>query len=280
MSRKRKYCVNNNRLTINKANIMLNYQHTRIHHMKNKKNLLILCLIMFSTKIICENNQISISNDIVIEQLNTNVWIHTSFVEFPKWGRISANGLIVKDKNLVTLIDTPWNNKLTQDLYNWISKNWNTKIDKVIVCHYHEDCMGGLEFLHKQNVKSFSYKLTKEICKDKNLPIPQNGLESKYKINAGSIDVVVYFPGEGHTIDSICTYIPKYKILFGGCSIKALSNKNLGNISEANLKQWSRSLKNMKNTFPDSFIVIPGHGKPGGINLIDHTITLLTNFKK
>ena len=86
--------------------------------------------------------------------------------------------------------------------------------------------------------------------------------------------------GAAHTVDNIVVWIPDEKILFGGCMIKELKANNLGNIVDADIDAWPKTLKTVRSEFSMAKIVIPGHGLYGGIELIDHTIDLLKEKKK
>jgi metallo-beta-lactamase class B len=85
---------------------------------------------------------------------------------------------------------------------------------------------------------------------------------------------LAYF-GAGHTIDNITAWIPEKKILFAGCMVKSRNAQNLGNTKEADLDQWPKILKKVREAYSEAKIVIPGHGLYGGTDLIDHTIELL-----
>ena len=85
------------------------------------------------------------------------------------------------------------------------------------------------------------------------------------------------FPGGGHTVDNIVAWIPAKKILFAGCLVKALNAKNIGNTEDADLVAYPITLKKVKEKYPDAKIVVPGHGRPGELDLIDHTIRLCNN---
>lgn len=61
--------------------------------------------------------------------------------------------------------------------------------------------------------------------------------------------------------------------MFGGYMMKEV-NAGKGNLADANEKTWAKSIKNLKTQFPDSEVIIPGHGKPGGQELLDYTIKL------
>lgn len=87
--------------------------------------------------------------------------------------------------------------------------------------------------------------------------------------------IEVFYPGEGHSPDNIVVWLPEYKVLFGGCLVKELDSKGLGNTTDANLEQWPISINKVLEKYPDAEVVIPGHGNWGGIELIEHTLELL-----
>jgi metallo-beta-lactamase class B len=49
---------------------------------------------------------------------------------------------------------------------------------------------------------------------------------------------------------------------------------------DADIKEWPRSLNNILKKFPQSRIVVPGHGAWGDLSLIHHTLKLLRNKKE
>lgn len=83
---------------------------------------------------------------------------------------------------------------------------------------------------------SYSIKKTQGLCIEKDLPVPKITVKDNFTLNIGSTPIHILFPGSGHTEDSVCVYLPKQTVLFGGCSVKALSNATLGNIADADLK--------------------------------------------
>jgi len=242
---------------------------------KIRKVIILLFFLISITKIYSDNGQIiKINQTIRLKPLAENIWMHISDINIPKWGFVSANGMaIITDKQLV-LIDTPWNDFQMQKLVEWFKNNHDFNEIIVIVCHYHDDNLGGLNWVHQNEIESYSIKTTQEICTEKGLPIPRNTLSEYYRFDFKKIPIEIYFPGEGHTVDSICVYLPNEKVLFGGCSVKALNNSTLGNTADANLLEWPNTLQNMKEVFSETRIVIPGHGLEGDISLIDHTLSL------
>jgi len=235
---------------------------------------LILLLSILPHSLIAEDGDFSINQDISIAELSENVWLHTSYIEIPPWGRIGANGLIlISDDNLV-LIDTPWNDKQTSALVGWFESNFQFKTVLVIVGHFHEDNMGGLGWIHRQGWESYSLQKTRDICRSLGLTVPVNRLKENDYFDFEEIPLLIFYPGPGHTEDSLSVYLPDQRILFGGCSVKAHSNRGLGNTADADLDLWPESLKNLKRLFPYAEIVVPGHGAPGDLGLIDHTLSL------
>ena len=57
--------------------------------------------------------------------------------------------------------------------------------------------------------------------------------------------------------------------------VKSLYSKTLGYTKEADLKNWPRTLRKIKTKYAQACLVIPGHGDPGGLELLDHTLELL-----
>jgi len=83
--------------------------------------------------------------------------------------------------------------------------------------------------------------------------------------------VSVYYPGAGHTEDNIVVWLPKEKILFGGCLVKSLHAKHLGYTEDAVISEWPNSIQKIINRYPDIKLVVPGHGSIGDVSLLTHT---------
>ncbi|MEZ4907059.1 MAG: hypothetical protein R2771_05335 [Saprospiraceae bacterium] len=70
-------------------------------------------------------------------------------------------------------------------------------------------------------------------------------------------------------------WLPSEQILFGGNEIRNYKGW-VGNIGDANINQWPKTAKKIKKNYGNAIVVIPGHGKFGGSELIDYTIDLFT----
>ena len=175
------------------------------------------------------------------------------------------------------MIDTPYNNELTKQLFDFLSDSMHIKVEKFIGCHYHPDCIGGLAFLQTKGIVSYSLDITKKKCEELNLPQPDKTFSDSLNIYLEDKILKCFYFGGGHTIDNIIVYIPEGKILFGGCLVKSISSKNLGFTGDAVIDQWEATLHKVIAAFPDAKIVIPGHGNFGGKELLAHTIELVVN---
>ncbi len=83
-----------------------------------------------------------------------------------------------------------------------------------------------------------------------------------------------YYLGAAHSMDNIVVWIPSEQILFPACMVKSIGSKNLGNTTDGDLTAYPKTLAKLIKKFPSAKIVIPGHGKHGGLELIKHTIEL------
>lgn len=236
------------------------------------------CFLLGSADETQAAQKIAVSNDIELQQLSEKVWLHTTYIDYPGYGRIPANGLLVIDEGSAALIDTPWNNEQTGMLFDWVEKNLNATINHVIAGHSHDDCMGGLAEVHRRNAISYALDLTQKKAKSEGLPVPQQTFSESLTVTVGTTKLLLHYFGGGHTVDNIVVWLPEEKILFGGCLVKAANAKNLGNTKEADVKNWPETIKKVIEAFPDAKIVVPGHGPHGGQGLLSHTLTLAEAF--
>ena len=181
--------------------------------------------------------------------------------------------MIVANKGVAIVFDTPVNNFVSQELIRWIENELICVIKGIVVTHFHVDNLGGLDAFHRKNIPSYAKSETIEIARSKNSTPPRIGFEYRLQLQLGKKKIINEFLGEGHTSDNIISYIPSEKVLFGGCLIKSLG-AGKGNLMDANVAEWSNSVRKLKNKYKDAKIAIPGHGKFGGVDLLDYTIAL------
>jgi metallo-beta-lactamase class B len=215
---------------------------------------------------------------IVLTQLNDKVWAHTSYNDF-NGTTVDHNGLLVSTSKGVVLVDTAWdtleNHKKTEELLKMIEKHLKKKVVMALVTHAHDDSIGGIQALLDQGIDVRSTFLTAKLAKERGYPSPNPTLDAKPVMKVGDTVIEAFYPGEGHSQDNITVWLPQHQILFGGCFIKALGAKDLGNLSDANVEQWDDSVQKVIDKYPNVKTVIAGHGKWGDKSLLYHTIDLI-----
>lgn len=224
---------------------------------------LLLAFILFPS-INLFSRTIEVSNELTLIQLSDKTFIHTC---------ANNNGMVFINEGEAVIVSTPDSDLETKNLIDWVINEQEAEIIGYVIDRWHPDAMEGLDIVHENGIKSYSYELTRKIAQEKGLPIPQIGFDPKQEIMVGSEKVICHFLGEAHTKDGIVVWIPSEQILFGGNQIRNYKGW-VGNIADASLYNWSATTERVKQEYGSAKIVIPGHGKHGGAELIDYTIEL------
>ena len=243
--------------------------------MKTPYTIILFCLFLIQGFSQDPYEKIRVSDDVELYKISENAYVHVSYTYLPQYGRIPSNGLVYILGREAFLFDTPMTDALTKDLVSWIQDTMGVRIRGFVPNHWHVDCMGGLDFIHKAGIESWSNEITREIAKSKNLPVPKYGFKDSLLLKLNDREIICSYLGAAHAVDNIVVWIPAEKILFAGCMVKEMNAGNLGNVADADVKEWPVTLKKLLNKYADARIVIPGHGMWGSINLIEHTLELL-----
>lgn len=194
----------------------------------------------------------------------------------------NANSMVVEmSETDLLIIDTPWTEAATIDLLNWLKEKFGQRKITVINTHSHLDRVAGNSIYIQNGAQIYSSDLTAHYLRIRKNAEPHSKLQEAnhtFPLREGKIldfgaqKAEIFYPGHGHTKDNVVVYLPKYKILFGGCFIVGMPK--LGNLKEANLKEWSLALDTL-NRF-DVRWVVPGHyGEGYSPELIQHTKNLV-----
>jgi len=219
---------------------------------------------------------IVINDDIQLIQLNDSLFIHKSWHSTERFGRFPSNGMLLVKEGKAMMVDTPMDVQKTKILAEFLNDSLGISIEKIIIGHYHNDCLGGLAFLKANGVESIANSLTLDKCIELNLPLPDIEFNYSYTVDFYGEKIECYFPGGGHSIDNIVVFFQYHGILFGGCLVKSMGSRNLGNLNDAVLKEWAPSITNVREKYKDGIrLVVPGHGDHGGPELLEHTLQLL-----
>jgi metallo-beta-lactamase class B len=216
-----------------------------------------------------------LGEDLTVHPLTSSIWLHISWTEIAQYGRVPANGILIVGRGESIMIDTPWNNQQTAQLCQWAARDLDAPVTVVIPTHSHADCMGGLEEAHRRGAFSYAAELTREFALRDGSDQPKAGFSKWMEVQIQGRKVILHYLGPGHTSDNIVVWIPDERILFGGCLVKSASARTLGFTGEADLTGWPRTIDLIRQKFPAVQLIVPGHGAPGGTELLDHTQGLL-----
>ena len=263
----------------------------------------LLCGMVLGTLTGLSQDRFRISSDLYYTEVRDSVYLITH--HFPQYGSNSLFVLLPRGQGM--LIDTPHETTGTRSLLNWIGSSFGKLKLAAINTGWHQDNLGGNEYLLSQGIPVYGPDLTVDLIRDrgqelKNLLLEQTeSLEDKryyhsytalkllppdhtfpigegLLLDKGGETFEVYYPGESHTVDNTVVFLHARKILFGGCMILSMRHRRPGFIDHANLAEWPESVKKVQEKFPSSQLVIPGHGPVGGHELLDHTRRILEDF--
>lgn len=245
-------------------------------------------------------DRFQISSDLYYSEVRDSLYIITH--HFPQYGSNSLFVLLPGDHGVI--IDTPHETTGTRSLLKWIQSSFGHLELTAINTGWHQDNLGGNEYLLSQKIPVYGPTLTATLIKDrgkelKDMLLEQTAsledqryfrsyqeleflppdftfpIEEGLLLEKGGETFEVYFPGESHTVDNTVVFLHSKKILFGGCMIMSLRHKHPGFTDHANMTEWPESVKKVKEQFPGSELVIPGHGPYGNVRLLQHTIQIL-----
>jgi glyoxylase-like metal-dependent hydrolase (beta-lactamase superfamily II) len=209
-----------------------------------------------------------------LTKISDSSYIFTTYQVY-KDVQISSHGLLKITSGGVVMIDTPWDTTQFQPLLDSVERKFHRKVVLVISTHWHEDRSAGLDYYKNKGIATYSTYATKNLCRENNLPQAQYTFEGDTVFHVGITVFETYYPGAGHSSDNIVVYFPSDKILVGGCFVKSVEAKDLGNLSDANIGMWPIAAKNLLKKYPKVKTVIPGHQKiVPGKKALKHTLHL------
>lgn len=233
----------------------------------------VLILLTISCDRHNEKSAVYTSDRLIIHTISKHAYVHESYIQTESFGNVACNGLIYVNQNEAIIFDTPPDTLATKELLDYVTGELKATIVAVVPTHFHEDCLGGLGVVHSMGIVSIANQLTIELSSDNEETTPLMGFDTEFSLPVGDQEVWMGFRGEGHTRDNIVGYIPDEKIMFGGCLIKKVGASK-GYTGDANLDEWSNTVRRIKSEFPDTKLIIPGHGPWGDQELFDYTTKL------
>jgi glyoxylase-like metal-dependent hydrolase (beta-lactamase superfamily II) len=238
---------------------------------------------------------IRLNDELEVREILSNAFVITH--KFP-WG---GNSLVVLigEKDAV-FVDTPYTPEATENVLDWINKQYGNRQFIEINTGYHVDNLGGNDALLHRNIPIIGSDKTVSLLRERGeatrqltmgwLEGPGNEkflkrhetipyveptkifqLTEGYHFTVGDEPIEVFFPGETHAPDNIVVYFPERKILFGGCMLRV--GNGTGNRADANMDTWKSSVERLRDF--DCVAVIPGHGIRFDPGVIENTISVL-----
>lgn len=214
-----------------------------------------------------------LGSDVYIQRLGPGVWRHISFRLIPGLGPVPSNGVIVRVPDGSLVIDTAWSPEQTALVFDWAEAQVG-KVQAVIATHAHDDRLGGLAESDRREIPSYALAETSRLAAEKGWPPIREPVDSGYSLTAFGIRGEVYFPGAGHTVDNATIWLEDQRLLVGSCLVRSATSASLGAIQEADLDNWPQAIANLQERYPEVLTVVPGHGDPGGPDLLSHTRAL------
>lgn len=263
--------------------------------------ILFTCSVLYSGALYGNESgkAIHLSDELQIEQIIENTFLVTHRFPWP------ANSLLVRyPDRCIIWVDTPYTDDATEQVWKWIRSTIGKEKIIGINTGFHCDNLGGNGFLYTKSVDIYGTDLTVKLLSgqaektrsqimnwlkkpslqtyydahSKAQYYPPNTLfaikpnEGVYLLD-GLLEV--FYPGPSHSQDNLTVYFPDRKLLFGGCAVKSAQSKNLGFTGDAVMSEWPISLENILDRYKNAQLVVPGHGRVGGLELIRHTLSLL-----
>lgn len=214
------------------------------------------------------------SASLEITPLTESSYVHVTYLHVPDYGNVPCNGMIVTHQDSAFVFDTPSTDSVSLELIEWL-EGQGYVVKGVIINHFHDDCLGGLQAFHDRGIPSFANATTIDFAKKDQAVIPLYGFKKKLTLTLGDLEVHNSFFGPGHSYDNIVSYVPSDSVLFGGCMVKALG-AGRGNLADADTLAWPETVTEIKAQYPSLKQVIPGHGKVGGVELLAYTVEMFS----
>lgn len=211
-----------------------------------------------------------------IRPIASGIWMHTSWKLLASGKPFPSNGLIVRGKRQALIIDTTWPTRDMASLVRKARELTNGLPLQLAITHAHDDRMSGVEIARRAGIPSLAHALTQEDARSREIPLADVVWSGDRKVlQLGARKAELFWPGHAHTRDNIVVFIEDAGVLFGGCMLRAMSTKSLGNVADANVQNWSKAVARIVSEFgKKTRFVIPGHGEPGGPELLAHTKAL------
>ncbi|HTN35867.1 MAG TPA: subclass B1 metallo-beta-lactamase [Arachidicoccus sp.] len=242
-----------------------------------KCSLWMICLGWLMTSTV--NAQLAKKGEFKIQRVTDSVYLFTSYGEFN--GRFyPANGLFALTNKGAIIVDGPWDPKDYQPLLDSIWLNHHQKVILCLATHFHGDRTGALAYYRQKGIETYSTKQTDSLSIIHHMNRAAHLMPGDTTFQVGGFRLETYYPGPGHAPDNIVVWFPREKILYGGCLYKSIDDHDLGNLSDANISAWPKTIRRVQMRFGKPRYMIVGHGNWHSLHADTHTIQLAQKYLK
>jgi len=238
-------------------------------------------LIFFSSIIVFQNpcsGQLP-EPKLQIMNLTGNFYVYTTYGEYNNV-KYPANGMYVITSAGAVIFDTPWDTTQFQPLLDSILVRHQTKAVLCFATHFHEDRTAGLEYYSRKGIQTFTTRHTDSLSQARGMKRAQYLMNRDTSFVSGGYKFDVYYPGPGHAPDNIVIWFPEQRILYGGCLVKSTDDQTLGNLNDANVNEYAKTLSRVIKRSGDAAFVIPGHNSWRNNRSLYHCFDLAKKLKK
>lgn len=214
-----------------------------------------------------------------IVQLTGDFYVFTTFQEYNGF-KVGANGTYLVTNEGVVMFDPPWDKTQTEPLLAYIKEKHGKSVVMSFSTHFHEDRTNGIELLRSKGVKTYTTRQTDELSQKKGYERAEFLLDKDTSFKVGQYKFQTFYPGAGHSPDNIVVWFPKEKILHGGCFVKSAEATGIGNLSDANIAEWPKSVKKVQKKFKNPKYILPGHDGWNSLESLNHTLKLIEENQK
>jgi glyoxylase-like metal-dependent hydrolase (beta-lactamase superfamily II) len=208
----------------------------------------------------------------------------------------SANVLVVRMRDGgVVICSSPYDTRATRALVRYIRAVLHPTRIVAVNTHFHADGTAGNEGYVSEGVKTYASEHTVALQTERGVAgiegmaryvesddptfaariratrvvtaqhvfVESEGLSLAF----GEEVVRVLYVGAAHSVDNVIVWFPERGVLFGGCMVR--SYPGLGFTADADVSRWAAAVDAAAALGPR--LVIPGHGAPGGPELLAAT---------
>ncbi len=214
-----------------------------------------------------------IAQSVWLSRLAPGLWLHTTTAVIGQGVYFPANGLVLERDDGSLLIDTGYLPEHADALLRWSQKSLRSPIKQAVATHFHRDRTGGIPALQAAGIPTVAHPLTVELARSHGMAVPTGIADFPRDAARLSRDCELFFPGAGHTRDNIVVWLPRQRILFGGCLLVS-DERGSRHLGDAIVSDWGSTVRNVKVRYRSAKSVVPGHGTITG-DPIARTLELL-----